>query len=102
MRCPLGLKGSQLLRFIPFNQPTLTGREQDYLAEVLASQKFSGDGPFSRRCQEWLRQTSGCAEAAGMRAMGRSPHIKDVHTKVQAKANTLQDSPRSWSADQLE
>ena len=35
------------MRLIPFNQPTLTGREQDYLAEVLASQKFSGDGPFS-------------------------------------------------------
>ena len=42
------------VRVAPFNRPALTGREQDYLAEVLAGRKFSGDGPFSTRCQEWL------------------------------------------------
>jgi dTDP-4-amino-4,6-dideoxygalactose transaminase len=40
---------------IPFNRPYLTGRENDYIAEVLNSRRLSGDGPFSRRCQELMQ-----------------------------------------------
>ncbi len=41
--------------FIPFNRPAFTGAEQRYLDEVLRSGKFAGGGPFTERCNSWLR-----------------------------------------------
>lgn len=48
---------------IPFNKPFMTGRELHYIAEAHAQWHLSGDGPFTKRCHEWLRQTTGCAAA---------------------------------------
>lgn len=48
---------------IPFSRPWLTGREQLYLNEVLASRQTSAGGQFSRRCESWLEQHSGSARA---------------------------------------
>lgn len=45
---------------IPFNSPPVTGNEVGYLREAMASGKLSGDGDFSRRCQQWLEQRFGC------------------------------------------
>ena len=42
---------------IPFNRPALIGTEADYVREALERQKFSGVGPFGRRCNRWLRTT---------------------------------------------
>lgn len=39
---------------IPFSQPYLTGHEFDYLGRLQQSGKFSGDGDFTHRCQQWL------------------------------------------------
>ena len=33
-----------------FNRPAVTGREEQYMAEALASGHLSGDGAFTRRC----------------------------------------------------
>jgi dTDP-4-amino-4,6-dideoxygalactose transaminase len=41
---------------IPFNRPFLTGRERSYINESLSSGRLSGDGPFSRRCQELMEK----------------------------------------------
>ncbi len=46
---------------IPFTRVHLTGREADYLREVLDSNHFSGDGPFTRRCEQWLERELGSA-----------------------------------------
>jgi dTDP-4-amino-4,6-dideoxygalactose transaminase len=48
---------------IPFNQPYLTGRELEYIAEAHANHHLSGDGPFTRRCNAWLERTVGCPKA---------------------------------------
>ena len=48
---------------IPFNQPFLTGRELEYIAEAHANHHLSGDGPFTRRCNAWLERTVGCPKA---------------------------------------
>ena len=48
---------------IPFNQPFLTGRELEYIAEAHANHHLSGDGPFTRRCNAWLERTIGCPKA---------------------------------------
>lgn len=45
---------------IPFNRPHVVGTELSYVAEAQANEHLSGDGPFTRRCHEWLeRQTGG-------------------------------------------
>lgn len=39
---------------IQFNKPFVTGDEKKYLAEVFESQEFSGNGPFTQKCQNFL------------------------------------------------
>lgn len=39
---------------ILFNKPCVTGVESDYLNEAVSTSSLSGDGIFSRRCQEWF------------------------------------------------
>ena len=48
---------------IPFNQPFLTGRELDHIAEAHRNHHLSGDGPFTRRCHAWLERAVGCPKA---------------------------------------
>jgi dTDP-4-amino-4,6-dideoxygalactose transaminase len=48
---------------IPFNRPHTTGRELDYLAEVLGSGALAGDGPFTQRCHDWMEQRIGAGRA---------------------------------------
>ena len=48
---------------IAFNLPALTGREVEYLQEVLNSRHLSGDGKFTKQCHAWLEKTL-CAKKA--------------------------------------
>jgi dTDP-4-amino-4,6-dideoxygalactose transaminase len=48
---------------IPFNRPYVTGREADYIRQAIENHHLSGDGPFTRRCHEWLEQRIGCRRA---------------------------------------
>jgi len=48
---------------IPFNKPYLTGKEFDYIKQAHELNKLSGDGAFSRKCQQWLQENIGCAKA---------------------------------------
>jgi dTDP-4-amino-4,6-dideoxygalactose transaminase len=49
--------------FIPFNQPYATGNELAYTAEAQRNHHLSGDGPFTRRCHQWIEERTGCARA---------------------------------------
>jgi dTDP-4-amino-4,6-dideoxygalactose transaminase len=48
---------------IPFNRPQRTGNEAAYLQQALDSSHWSGDGPFTRRCQALLERGLGVAKA---------------------------------------
>jgi len=48
---------------IPFNRPYMTGRELAYIAQAHANGHLSGDGPFTKRCNAWLEQTTGAMRA---------------------------------------
>lgn len=48
---------------IPFHKPYLTGNEQVYIAQACAHGRFSGDGPFTRRCHEWLEAATSSRRA---------------------------------------
>ena len=63
---------------IPFNKPFFTGNELKYIQEAVGSGKISGDGVFSRKCQEYLEKrylfhkvllTSSCTDALEMAAI---------------------------------
>src|SRR5260221_2515586 len=49
--------------FIPFNRPYATGKELVYIAEAQRNYHLSGDGPFTKRCHQWIEQRTGCAKA---------------------------------------
>ncbi len=44
---------------IPFNKPTRLGKEFDYMRQALERGKISGDGHFTRLCQDLLRRQTG-------------------------------------------
>lgn len=48
---------------IPFNRPYMTGKELFYIAEAHSNFRLSGDGPFTKRCHDWLEQRVGCSRA---------------------------------------
>ncbi len=48
---------------ISFNKPHMTGRELFYIAQAHANGMLAGDGPFTKRCHQWLEQRTGCAKA---------------------------------------
>jgi dTDP-4-amino-4,6-dideoxygalactose transaminase len=63
---------------IPFNRPCLAGNEYNYIAEAIANGHASGDGPFTRRCHEFLERelgvtrvllTTSCTHALEMAAL---------------------------------
>lgn len=41
----------------------MTGRELDYIRQAHENAHLAGDGPFTRRCNEWLEQRTGAARA---------------------------------------
>lgn len=48
---------------IPFNRPYASGKELVYAAEAQRNHQLSGDGPFTKRCHQWIEQQTGCARA---------------------------------------
>ena len=49
---------------VPFNIPPYVGKELDYVAQaVLVNHKLCGDGPFTKQCQKWLEEHTGCYRA---------------------------------------
>lgn len=63
---------------IPFNRPSFAGGEQAYIAEAIRGGHVSGDGPFTKRCQQLLEEalsaprvllTTSCTDALEMSAL---------------------------------
>ena len=63
---------------IPFNKPPYVGEEEKYIAQAIRNCKISGDGEFTKKCQQWLRDktqarevllTTSCTSALEMAAM---------------------------------
>lgn len=63
---------------IPFNVPPFTGDEIEYIKQAVANQKICGDGPFTRKCNEWVENkthvkkcllTTSCTHATELAAL---------------------------------
>ena len=48
---------------IPFNKPYLGGKELWYIAQAHTKGQMAGDGSFTKQCQRWLEQRTGCRMA---------------------------------------
>lgn len=48
---------------IPFNKPYLTGKETDYIKQAVQSGKISGNGMFTKKCQDFFEQEYGFKKA---------------------------------------
>lgn len=48
---------------IPFNVPAYTGKEMQFIQQAIEQNKLSGDGDFTKRCNEWFESTYGCKKA---------------------------------------
>ena len=48
---------------IPFNRPSLVGREHDYMRQAIEQGHLSGDGAFTKQCHALLEQTTGAPKA---------------------------------------
>lgn len=63
---------------IPFNKPFLSGKEKTFVGQVFDYRRFSGDGPFSQWCEQFLTDryqlarallTTSCTDALEMIAL---------------------------------
>jgi dTDP-4-amino-4,6-dideoxygalactose transaminase len=63
---------------IPFNVPAVTGLEEQYIRKVLKKNKLSGDGIYTKQCNEWFETkcnsfkallTTSCTHALEMAAI---------------------------------
>ncbi|MBR2810372.1 MAG: aminotransferase class I/II-fold pyridoxal phosphate-dependent enzyme, partial [Solobacterium sp.] len=41
---------------IPFNVPPCTGDELKYVREAIENRKICGDGPFTKKCSQWMEE----------------------------------------------
>ena len=41
---------------INFNVPPHTGKEIEYIKQAVENQKICGDGPFTKKCNEWIEK----------------------------------------------
>jgi dTDP-4-amino-4,6-dideoxygalactose transaminase len=48
---------------IPFNKPYLTGQEMHYIVQAVYSGKISGNGLFTKKCQEYFEEHYGFRKA---------------------------------------
>ena len=44
---------------INFNVPPYIGTEMEYVKQAAENRKICGDGPFTKRCHEWLEKSLG-------------------------------------------
>jgi len=71
---------------IPFNKPYMTGEETAYILEAHANGQLAGNGPFTQKCQNWLKNyvgaekvllTHSCTAALEMAALLLDLHAGD-------------------------
>lgn len=51
-----------MTEWLPFNWPHMTGKELYRIAEAHFNGSLAGDGPFTKRCHEWLEAQTGSAK----------------------------------------
>ena len=48
---------------IYFNNPPFVGKELEYVRQAVNNQKICGDGPFTKKCSQWIESKTGTSKA---------------------------------------
>lgn len=48
---------------IYFNNPPFVGNELEYVRQAIDNQKICGDGPFTKKCSQWIETKTGTSKA---------------------------------------
>ena len=48
---------------IYFNNPPFVGNELEYVRQAIDNQKICGDGPFTKKCSQWIESKTGTSKA---------------------------------------
>ena len=68
---------------IPFNKPHLTGKEAHYMYQAVYNGKLSGNGEFTKRCQQFFEQRYGFRKclltSSGTDALEMCAMLCDLH-----------------------
>jgi len=48
---------------INFNIPPYVGNEEEYIMQAIRNKKICGDGPFTKKCDQWIEDSTGCSKA---------------------------------------
>lgn len=60
---------------IPFNKPSILGKELYYVSQSVLSGQTCGDGPFSKRCQSMIEELIGARHVLLTTSCGSALHI---------------------------
>ncbi len=67
---------------IRFNVPPFVGKEFDYMKEAVSNYKICGDGPFTKKCDEWIEKKFGTEKAmlttSGSSALDMAAFLCDI------------------------
>ncbi len=69
---------------IPFNFPPHSGQEENCIAKAIENRKICGDGEFTKSCNQWLENKTGCNKAllttSCTHALEMSALLSDIHS----------------------
>lgn len=68
---------------IPFNKPYLTGKELEYITEAHRRGQLSGDGFFTKACNGWLENRTGCRKALLTHSCTAALEMAAILAKIQ-------------------
>lgn len=68
---------------INFNIPPFTGKETEYMAKAIQNHKISGDGEFTKKCNEWIEKKTGTAKALLTTSCTHATEMAALLAKIQ-------------------
>lgn len=77
---------------LPFNKPYMTGKELWCISQAHASGHLSGDGPFTRKCHEWLEQSILCQKALLTHSCTAALEMAAILTDIQSGDEVIMPS----------
>lgn len=69
---------------IPFNIPLLTGNEKKYIEDVFINKKMSGDGIFTKKCNQWFEEKFNIPKALLTTSCTHAIEISSLLTNIKA------------------
>ena len=68
---------------IVFNVPPYAGKELDYMKEAIAGRKICGDGPFTKKCNQWIEEKTGTTKALLTTSCTQALELAAILTDIQ-------------------